>query len=69
MPAAMVIGFVGVTIEQNLIGHKDVSTKINSISEDRDERLLKTLYANSPTEVDKLKEHKFVPSTMFEKQS
>ena len=65
LPAAAVIGFVGYKIE-SLISDK-YTPSIQSIEQQREERRLKDLEEKDVKEIDTLKEKKFVPRSIFEK--
>ncbi|KAK7794063.1 hypothetical protein R5R35_001317 [Gryllus longicercus] len=65
LPVAAVIGFIGYKIE-GLMSDKYTPYQ-ESIEEKREERLLKENLEKDVTNVDTLKEKKFVPRTVFEK--
>lgn len=69
MPVAVVVGSIGYAVEQTLFNKQPISAQ-NSIDEDRDNRLLHEFVENNnPVEVSKLKDRKFVPKTVFDRQT
>ncbi len=65
LPIAAVIGFVGYNIE-GLVSDKQTSFD-KSVKEAREERLMQNIEKDKAISVDSLKEHKFVPRSIFEK--
>lgn len=65
LPVAAIIGFVGYQLESRL-SDRFTPVEPGSIEERRDERLLNEELKDL-TNVDSLKEKKFVPRTVFEK--
>lgn len=66
-PVAAVIGFVGYNFEKVVRGDMDTPSKLKSISEERDERMLQESQGKDVTAVESLKEKTFVPKTIFER--
>lgn len=66
LPVAAVIGFIGYNVE-GWVSDKYTPYNQESIEEKREERLLKENLERDVTLVDSLKEKKFVPRTVFEK--
>ncbi|XP_078592136.1 small integral membrane protein 12-like [Branchiostoma floridae x Branchiostoma japonicum] len=66
-PFALVIGFVGYNFENLVRGGKQQPYRNKSILEEREERKLEAIEEKDPTEVDKLKEKKFVPRSVLDK--
>jgi len=66
LPFAAVVGVIGYNVE-GLISDKSTPFKSKSIEEERDERLLKDLDSTDVKLTDSLKEKKFVPRSIFEK--
>ncbi|XP_071441867.1 small integral membrane protein 12-A [Hetaerina americana] len=66
LPVAAVIGFVGYQLESRL-SDRYTPVEPGSIEERREERLLNEELKKDLTNVDSLKEKKFVPKTVFEK--
>ena len=67
-PAALVVGFIGYNLE-GWISDKNTPFKEEGIKEERFERLGETLHETDCTQVDSLKEKKFVPKTMLHRYS
>ncbi|EFX79422.1 hypothetical protein DAPPUDRAFT_304831 [Daphnia pulex] len=65
LPFAAIIGVIGYNIER-IISDRTTPFK-NSVEEQRDERMLKNLENVDAKEMESLKEKKFVPRTIFEK--
>ena len=65
LPFAAVIGIIGYNIER-LISDRTTPFK-NSVEEQREERLLQGLETTDAKLTDSLKEKKFVPKTIFER--
>lgn len=65
-PVAAVIGFVGYHME-GLVSDRYTPYKKKSIEEEREERQLLDVADKDCTQVDSLKEKKFVPRTMLDK--
>lgn len=65
LPFAAVIGIIGYNIER-LVSDRSTPFK-NSVEEQREDRLLKNLEKVDAKQIDSLKEKKFVPHTIFEK--
>lgn len=65
LPFAVVIGIIGYNIER-LVSDRSTPFK-NSIEEQREDRLLKDLENVDAKHIESLKEKKFVPRTIFEK--
>lgn len=66
-PVAAVIGVIGYNVEK-WVRHGDLSTPyIESIKEEREERLLKETFENDPTQISSLKDRKGIPRTIFDK--
>ena len=68
-PVAALVGVIGYNIEKAVRGDRETPYKKKSISEERDERILKESTDKSPIEVDSLKEKKFVPKTIFRSET
>ncbi|XP_078675596.1 small integral membrane protein 12-like [Branchiostoma floridae x Branchiostoma belcheri] len=66
-PFALVIGFVGYNFENLVRGGRQQPYRNKSILEEREERKLEAIEEKDPTEVDMLKEKKFVPRTVLDK--
>ncbi|XP_046382747.1 small integral membrane protein 12-A [Ischnura elegans] len=66
LPVAAVIGFVGYQLESRL-SDRYTPVEPGSIEERREERLLKEDLGKDLTNVDSLKDKKFVPKTVFER--
>ena len=64
-PAAAVIGFVGYNIERLIRGDEEMAFRKQSVGEERDARLLQESLEKDPLEIDRLKDKKFVPKTIF----
>ncbi|ESO83574.1 hypothetical protein LOTGIDRAFT_222639 [Lottia gigantea] len=64
-PVAAVVGFVGYNFESVIRKDKNTPWKVKSIQEERDERILKDVSNKDCTEVDSLKEKRFVPKTIL----
>ncbi len=65
LPFAAIIGVIGYNIER-MVSDRTTPFK-NSIEEQREDRMLKDLEKTDAKEIDSLKEKKFVPRTIFEK--
>lgn len=65
LPFAVVVGIIGYNIE-SWVSDKSTPFK-NSIEEQREDRLLKDLENVDAKHIESLKEKKFVPRTIFEK--
>lgn len=65
LPFAAVVGVIGYNLER-LISDRSTPFK-NSIEEQREERLLKDVDTLDAKHIESLKEKKFVPKTIFEK--
>ncbi|ELT89227.1 hypothetical protein CAPTEDRAFT_103696 [Capitella teleta] len=66
-PFAAVVGFIGYNAESMIRGEQRESWRPKGIAEERDERLLKESENVDLTLVDKLKDKKFVPKTIFDR--
>ena len=66
VPFAAIVGVIGYNVE-SLISDKFTPFKTRSVEEERDERLLKELENTDAKAMDSLKEKKFVPKSIFEK--
>jgi len=66
LPFAAAIGVIGYGVE-GLISDKFTPFKTKSVEEERDERLLKELDGKDVKTLDSLKDKKFVPRSIFEK--
>ena len=66
-PVAAVVGFIGYHIETGIRGEDGMNTpaKEHSIIEEREERRLMENREKNLTDVDSLKEGKFIPKTIF----
>lgn len=65
LPFAALVGVIGYNVER-MISDKSTPFK-NSVEEQREERLLKDLDNLDSGHIESLKEKKFVPKTIFEK--
>ena len=65
LPFAAIIGVIGYNIEQ-IISDRTTPFK-NSVEEQREDRMLRNLENVDAKETESLKEKKFVPRTIFEK--
>lgn len=65
-PVAAVIGFVGYHIE-GLISDRQTPSRSKSIEEEREERRLIDTIEKDSTQVDSLKERKFIPKTILDR--
>ncbi len=65
-PIAAVVGAVGYNVEKRVRGDKQTPWR-QSVAEERDERLMEETKDRDPTDVDSLKDKKFVPKTIFER--
>ena len=65
LPFAAIIGVIGYNIER-IVSDKTTPFK-NSVEQQREDRMLKNLENVDAKEMDSLKEKKFVPRTIFEK--
>ena len=67
-PVAVVIGAVGYTIENKVIGRRVTPSRTLSIVEEREERLLAQLdRTKDVTQVDSLMHHTFVPGAVLDR--
>lgn len=66
LPFAAAIGVIGYNVE-GLISDKFTPFRTKSVEEERDERLLNELEGKDAKALDSLKEKKFVPRSIFEK--
>jgi hypothetical protein len=64
-PFALVIGFVGYNIEGWARGGKSTPYREEGVKDSRSERLAEMVHDRDMTQVDTLKEHKFVPKTVL----
>lgn len=65
LPFAALIGIIGYNIER-IVSDRTTPFK-NSVEEQRDDRMLQNLEKMDAKEIESLKERKFVPQTIFEK--
>ena len=66
LPFAAIIGVIGYNVER-MISDRTTPFNKSSIEEQREDRLLNNLEKSDAKEIDTLKEKKFVPRTIFEK--
>ena len=68
-PVAAVVGVIGYNLESIIRGDEGKSTpcKDISIAQERDERLLQEAKHMDATQVDSLKDRKFIPKDIFER--
>lgn len=66
-PIAAGIGVIGYNLESFVRGDRQTPWKEHSIAEERDLRQLEETRDKDMTKVDSLKEKKFVPKTIFER--
>ena len=66
-PVAAVVGFIGYNIETGIRGQAGLQTpaKDHSIIDEREERYLRENREKDFTEVESLKDRKFIPKTIF----
>ena len=66
-PVAAVVGFIGYNIETGIRGEAGMQTpaKDHSIIDEREERYLRENREKDLTEVESLKDRKFIPKTIF----
>ncbi|KAI9556316.1 hypothetical protein GHT06_018890 [Daphnia sinensis] len=65
LPFAALIGFIGYNIER-IVSDRTTPFR-NSVEEQREDRMLQNLENVDAKEIESLKEKKFVPRTIFEK--
>jgi len=66
LPVSAVIGIIGYNLEA-ILSDKYTPYKRESIEEQREDRQLQELPVGSPPVVDTIKERKFVPKSIFER--
>ena len=66
-PVAALVGVIGYNIESFVRRGTQTSVDSKSISDQRNERLLEELQDTDATNVDSLKNHAFVPKTIFDR--